>query len=43
MIAGNLIDNFWTDNGRSKLECELEKKHDQRKSPYDLAKQLLIK
>ena len=43
IIADDLMDNFWTDNSRSELECELEKKHNQRKSPYDLAKQLLVK
>ena len=43
IITDDLMDNFWTDNSRSELECELEKKHNQRKSPYDLAKQLLVK
>ena len=37
------MDNFWTDNNYFELESELEKKHNQRKSPYDLAKQLLVK
>ena len=43
IITDDLMDNFWTDNNGFKLECELEKKHNQRKSPYDLAKQLLVK
>ena len=43
IITDDLMDNFWTDNNGFKLECELEKKYNQRKSPYDLAKQLLVK
>jgi len=43
IITDDLMDNFWTDNNGFELECELEKKHNQRKSPYDLAKQLLVK
>ena len=43
IITAYLMDNFWTDNISSVLESELEKKHNQRNSPYDLAKQLLVK
>ena len=43
IITDDLMGNFWTDNNGSELECELEKKHNERKSPYDLAKQLLVK
>jgi LAO/AO transport system kinase len=43
IITDDLMDNFWIDNNGSELECELEKKHNERKSPYDLAKQLLVK
>ena len=43
IITDDLMDNFWIDNNGSELECELDKKHNERKSPYDLANQLLVK
>jgi LAO/AO transport system kinase len=43
IITDDLMDNFWTDNNCFELESELEKKYNQRKSPYGLAKQLLVK
>ena len=43
IITDDLMDSFWTDNNGFELECELEKKYNERKSPYDLAKQFLVK
>ena len=43
IIADDLMNSFWTDDNCSKLESQLEKKYNQRKSPYNLAKQLLVK
>ena len=43
LIADDLMDDFWKDKNHSELNSELEKQHNHRQSPYDLAKQLLEK
>ena len=43
LIADDLMDDFWKEENYSALYSELEKQPDHRQSPYNLAKQLLVK
>ncbi len=43
LIKNDLMQNFWNDSKHKQLQYELEMNHQDRKSPYNLANQLLSK
>ena len=43
LIKNDLMQNFWNDSKHKQLQYELEMNHQDRKSPYNLANQLLGK
>ena len=43
LIKNDLMQNFWNDSKHKQLQYELEMNHQDRKSPYNLANQLLDK